>query len=85
MSFQLVSGALVSRGRGRSRGAIGWNTGGVHVCETCGKSFSSLGNMRKHALIHTGLKPYQCPQCGRRFLLKHHLQKHLGTVHARVA
>ena len=33
----------------------------------CGKRFSSNEKLARHSLVHTGLKPFKCIQCGKAF------------------
>ena len=39
-----------------------------HMCDTCGKTFITISNLNDHVRIHSGDKPYICPNCGQRFL-----------------
>jgi len=54
-----------------------------YLCTDCGKYFSSLGNLRRHQLIHSGTRKYCCDVCGRQFTqsntLKEHVRIHTGV------
>ena len=44
--------------------------------EGCGKIISSISNLSRHYLVHTGVKPYECKYCKRRFNQRVNLTKH---------
>jgi len=52
-------------------------------CAACGKCFSTVGNLRRHELIHAGTRRFCCDLCGRAFTqsntLKAHLRVHTGV------
>nr|XP_027211445.1 zinc finger protein 746-like [Penaeus vannamei] len=53
-------------------------------CPECGKLFYGRNRrqlVERHRIIHTGEKPFQCPLCFKRMNVKHHLTRHLRTVH----
>lgn len=40
----------------------------VFECDVCNMKFSNGANMRRHKMRHTGVKPYECRVCQKRFL-----------------
>ena len=52
-----------------------------HECEQCGKKFFLRDDLRTHARIHTGLKPYSCNICGKTFKHISHRNRHQNTNH----
>ncbi|KNE54601.1 hypothetical protein AMAG_00565 [Allomyces macrogynus ATCC 38327] len=48
----------------------------------CAKSFSSKNNMTKHVrVVHDGIKPFECPACGKTFANRSFLERHAAAVH----
>ncbi|KAK3881037.1 hypothetical protein Pcinc_014494 [Petrolisthes cinctipes] len=52
-----------------------------HPCTQCTRSFSSLRDLGRHYLTHTGEKPYQCPHCPHRANRKGNLKTHIRALH----
>nr|XP_053642430.1 zinc finger and BTB domain-containing protein 7B-like isoform X11 [Cherax quadricarinatus] len=53
-------------------------------CQVCGQVIQRRDNYRRHLRLHSGLLPFQCHLCPRRFNTRYHLQYHLkrSNVHA---
>ena len=49
-----------------------------HECSQCLKCFPSPSKLKRHEMVHTGLKPFRCPTCGKAFRQRTHLKTHEG-------
>ncbi|XP_046983394.1 zinc finger protein 708-like isoform X3 [Schistocerca americana] len=48
----------------------------TNKCGICAKWFARSGDLNRHLLIHTGIKPHKCEICGKSFTLLGSLKKH---------
>lgn len=53
----------------------------LYKCDECGKCFSRKDFLKRHAIIHTGLRPFVCDICGRGFNVKTNLSSHRAKIH----
>ncbi|XP_065083063.1 zinc finger protein ZIPIC-like [Ochlerotatus camptorhynchus] len=52
-----------------------------YVCPVCGKGFTLNRYLRQHSIIHTGLFPYECSYCGKKFNNKWSMKTHEKNMH----
>lgn len=52
-----------------------------HVCQSCGKAFTTSNRLTRHFQIHTGAKPYECviDGCNKYFARKDNMIQHCRT------
>ncbi|KAL7387040.1 hypothetical protein ABVT39_017405 [Epinephelus coioides] len=48
-----------------------------YKCGVCGIEFKDVHHLRRHSVVHTGLKPYKCAVCHRGFNQSSHLKSHM--------
>ena len=53
------------------------------VCkvESCKKAFYSSGDLKSHEKTHSGLKPFECPTCGKSLSSRNALKVHTKALH----
>ncbi|KAL6724368.1 hypothetical protein Aduo_019263 [Ancylostoma duodenale] len=44
--------------------------GQMYQCDICQMQFSQKANMHRHRMRHSGVKPYECRYCKKRFFRK---------------
>ncbi|TNM89022.1 hypothetical protein fugu_005276 [Takifugu bimaculatus] len=49
------------------------------ICDHCYGAFRSGYHLKRHILIHTGVKPYACTMCDMRFIQRYQLERHSLT------
>lgn len=47
-----------------------------HRCSQCFRCFQGASQLHRHEMLHTGLKPFTCPTCGKAFRKTSHMKGH---------
>lgn len=56
---------------------------GQIVCGYCGKCWARTADLSRHLRVHTGERPYLCPDCGLGFKVSDALKRHMLKLHPR--
>ncbi|MBN3285246.1 ZNF83 protein, partial [Polyodon spathula] len=49
---------------------------GAHQCGVCDKRFERASHLQQHRYLHTGEKPFTCPDCGKAFAFLQNMKAH---------
>lgn len=52
---------------------------GKFKCRTCGRLYAQLKHLKRHAIMHTGINPYGCDYCKKRFTRPDICKRHMST------
>lgn len=49
------------------------------TCPICNNLFTRNEHLKRHMLIHMGVRPYKCTECPKEFSRSEHLRRHMST------
>ncbi|XP_068250656.1 zinc finger protein 271-like [Palaemon carinicauda] len=52
-----------------------------YVCQWCGRTFDRISNLKRHVLLHSGIKPFKCLYCNYRATQKANVVQHVASRH----
>ena len=65
-----------------SRG--GYESNKSFCCEKCGRSYTSVGNLKRHKKYECGVEPkFNCPVCQKKFQHRHSVKIHITSAHTK--
>ncbi|CAL8141603.1 unnamed protein product [Orchesella dallaii] len=50
-------------------------------CEQCDKTYKTKEQFKRHKVVHSGKRPYNCKICNKSFMRQDDVQRHVKTVH----
>ncbi|XP_062126963.1 transcription factor Ouib-like isoform X2 [Drosophila sulfurigaster albostrigata] len=53
----------------------------TYVCDQCGRYFTDASNLKIHIVRHTGIKSFECQECGEKYYTGHLLNLHIRVKH----
>ncbi|KAH8359800.1 hypothetical protein KR093_008912 [Drosophila rubida] len=53
----------------------------TYVCDQCGRCFADASNLKIHIVRHTGVKAFECKECGKKYYTGHLLNLHIRVRH----
>ncbi|XP_012272162.1 zinc finger protein 568 [Orussus abietinus] len=53
----------------------------LFICEICKKRFPTLHQWRIHERVHTGERPFPCPECSKTFRSDVTMKQHFASIH----
>nr|XP_033806665.1 zinc finger protein 410 isoform X4 [Geotrypetes seraphini] len=84
---ELAHDSLIAATRAQLAKNVKANNGGEKpfLCEVkgCGRSFAEYSSLRKHLVIHSGVKPHQCQICGKTFSQSGSRNVHIRKHHSK--
>ena len=54
---------------------------GSFTCDVCGRMFGRKDQWKRHSLTHSGVQPFACSVCFKRYTRKLDMQRHVSRVH----
>lgn len=52
-----------------------------YKCNNCDKSYTTAQKLEVHSFSHAEQKPCVCHDCGKKFVHKYNLERHINVTH----